>query len=245
MGLGNADNTADSVKVVASAAKLTTARSINGVAFDGTSNISVNAVDATARIATSEKGAVNGVATLDATGKVPAGQLPSYVDDVLEFANLVAFPATGETGKIYTAIDSNKIYRWGGTVYVEISPVAGNADTATKLITPRTISATGDATWSATFDGSANVTGALTLETVATAGTYRSVTVSGKGLVTSGTNPTTLAGYGITDAAPLSHNHLLANVSDASAFGRSFAATASAASGRTLLELDVIDGGSF
>jgi hypothetical protein len=47
--------------------------------------------------------------------------------------------------------------------------------------------------------------GAITLATVATAGTYRSVTIDAKGRVTSGTNPTTLAGYGITDAAPSSH----------------------------------------
>ena len=54
-------------------------------------------------------------------GLVPANQLPSYVDDVLEFANLAAFPVTGTTGKIYVAIDSGLIYRWSGSVYVEIS----------------------------------------------------------------------------------------------------------------------------
>jgi len=48
----------------------------------------------------SKKGAANGYAGLDATGKVPAAQLPSYVDDVLEFANFAAFPVTGETGII-------------------------------------------------------------------------------------------------------------------------------------------------
>ncbi len=54
-------------------------------------------------------------------GKVPASQLPSYVDDVLEYANLAAFPGTGETGKIYVALDTNKTYRWSGSAYVEIS----------------------------------------------------------------------------------------------------------------------------
>jgi len=54
-------------------------------------------------------------------GLVPSNQLPSYVDDVLEFANLAAFPATGVTGKIYVAIDSGLIYRWSGSIYVEIS----------------------------------------------------------------------------------------------------------------------------
>lgn len=67
------------------------------------------------------KGAVNGVAELDEAGKVPASQLPSYVDDVLEYDNQAGFPTTGETGKIYIAKDTNKTYRWSGSGYVEIS----------------------------------------------------------------------------------------------------------------------------
>jgi hypothetical protein len=67
------------------------------------------------------------------------------------------------------------------------------------LATARTISATGDGTWSVSFNGGADVSGALTLANVATAGTYRSVTINAKGLVTAGTNPTTVSGYGITD----------------------------------------------
>ena len=67
------------------------------------------------------KGAANGVAELDANGKVPAAQLPSYVDDVLEYNGTSAFPATGEDGKIYVDKATNKTYRWSGTQYVEIS----------------------------------------------------------------------------------------------------------------------------
>lgn len=63
-------------------------------------------------------------------GKVPASQLPSYVDDVLEYANLAAFPGTGETGKIYVAIDTNKTYRWSGSAYVEISPSLALGETS-------------------------------------------------------------------------------------------------------------------
>ena len=70
---------------------------------------------------TAQKGQPNGVAELDGNGKVPQAQLPSYVDDVLEYADLSGFPTTGETGKIYVAIDSNKTYRWSGSAYVEIS----------------------------------------------------------------------------------------------------------------------------
>lgn len=54
-------------------------------------------------------------------GKVPESQLPSYVDDVLEYDNLAAFPATGESGKVYLAKDTNKSYRWGGTTYAELN----------------------------------------------------------------------------------------------------------------------------
>ncbi len=89
--------------------------------------------------------------------------------------------------------------------------VSGNAGTATKLATARTIGMTGDVTWtSAAFDGSGSVTGAATLAASgATAGTYKSVTVDAKGRVTAGTNPTTLADYGISDAASSTHNHTL------------------------------------
>jgi hypothetical protein len=72
-------------------------------------------------------GASTGLATLDATSKVPASQLPAYVDDVLEFANLAGFPGSGETGKIYVALDTNKTYRWSGTVYTAIA--AGDVNT--------------------------------------------------------------------------------------------------------------------
>ena len=62
----------------------------------------------------------NGVASLNEIGKIPTSQLPSYVSDVLEFASFDRFPTTGEVNKIYIALDTNKTYRWGGTVYVEI-----------------------------------------------------------------------------------------------------------------------------
>ena len=72
-------------------------------------------------LATSLKGSVNGLAELDANGYVKNTQLPSYVDDVLEYANFAALPATGESGKIYITTDNNKTFRWSGTAYAEIS----------------------------------------------------------------------------------------------------------------------------
>ena len=114
------------------------------------------------------KNVANGYAGLDSSGKLFASQMPSYVDDVLEYANLAAFPGTGETGKIYVALDTNKTYRWSGSAYIEISAspgstdavpegvtnlyftparaqaavtaISGNAGTATKLQTDRSIS---------------------------------------------------------------------------------------------------------
>lgn len=71
-------------------------------------------------LSSAHMGVADGVATLDANGKIPTSQLPSYVSDVLEFPSFDKFPTTGEVNKIYIALDTNKTYRWGGTVYVEI-----------------------------------------------------------------------------------------------------------------------------
>lgn len=68
------------------------------------------------------KGKANGYASLGGDGKVPADQLPSYVDDVLEFASKSNFPSKGEKGKIYVDLSTENIFRWSGSAYVEISP---------------------------------------------------------------------------------------------------------------------------
>lgn len=84
-------------------------------------NIGLGNVTNHAQVKRTEMGVANGVATLGADGKVPSGQLPSYVDDVLEYENKASLPAKGETGKIYVAKDTNLTYRWSGSAYVEIS----------------------------------------------------------------------------------------------------------------------------
>ena len=78
------------------------------------------------------KAQANGYASLDGSGKVPASQLPSYVDDVLEYANAAARPATGETGKLYLTLDNNKVYRWSGSTYVEIVASPSSTDSVTE-----------------------------------------------------------------------------------------------------------------
>lgn len=148
-----ADTAAEATHAAAAdtAKKLATAVTINGVDFDGSKAITINAVDATARIAASEKGKANGVATLDSAGKVPSAQLPSYVDDVKEYDKLASFPETGEQDKIYVAIDTGSIYRWSGTQYIQINTSVASADSAVKLATARKIAGVA-------FDGTTDIT---------------------------------------------------------------------------------------
>jgi len=114
VGLGNVDNTTDLLKPVSTATQ--NALDLKSDKFDTLAGYGI-----TDAINVSQKGIANGVATLDSNGTIPAGQLPSYVDDVLEYVNLAGFPLTGEVGKIYVAKDSNKTYRWSGTVYIYVS----------------------------------------------------------------------------------------------------------------------------
>ena len=100
-------------------------------ATDKTINITVptSAADVSA-IPTTAKGANSGVAELDANGKIPSSQLPSYVDDVIEgyYYDSKFYEdsehtteITGTTGKIYVDLLTNKTYRWSGSGYTEIS----------------------------------------------------------------------------------------------------------------------------
>lgn len=77
-------------------------------------------------------GVANGLATLDDSGLVPSSQLPSYVDDVLEFDSKDKFPATGEDGKIYVDKSDNKTYRYTGSGYLWINSAVATADEAVK-----------------------------------------------------------------------------------------------------------------
>ena len=110
-----------------SAVKLTTARKIGNASFDGSADISLSSIGA---VASSSVGVANGVASLDSNGKVPSNQLPSYVDDVLEYDDKSKFPTNGETGKIYVDKTTNLTYRWSGTAYVEISPSIALGETS-------------------------------------------------------------------------------------------------------------------
>lgn len=96
-----------------------TSRKINNKTL--TSDITLSAADVSA-VPTADLGVAGGVATLDSNGKVDSSQWPASVDDIIEAPTASQFPVTGESNKIYVALDTNLTYRWGGTAYVEISP---------------------------------------------------------------------------------------------------------------------------
>jgi hypothetical protein len=93
-------------------------------------------------INTSEKGQANGVVPLNSSGFIESSYLPSYVDDVLEYSSLSSFPDNGSAGKIYVDLATNKIYRWSGTTYIEISPGSPNAVVGLTGVTPVVIGGT-------------------------------------------------------------------------------------------------------
>jgi len=84
------------------------------------------------------RGVANGYAPLASDGKVDAAYLPAYVDEVLEYANLAAFPVTGASDKIYIALDTNKVYRWSGSTYIEVAANSGVWGAITGTITNQT-----------------------------------------------------------------------------------------------------------
>lgn len=205
--------TVDGYKLAAASAK---GVDTNITATSTSSNLPTS--QAVANLVKGMKGANNGLAELDANGKVPSSQLPSYVDDVLEYTSQSAFPATGETGKIYIAQDTNKTYRWSGTAYTEISASLALGETSSTAYRgdrgkiaydhSQSTHARTDATATAASATNGNIKINGTETTVYThpnsgvsAGTYKSVTVDTNGHVTAGSNPTTLSGYGITDAS--------------------------------------------
>lgn len=142
-------------------------------------------------------------ATLDSSGKVPSSQLPSYVDDIIEgYYSSGKFyynedrtgEISGETGKIYTDLISNKTYRWGGSAYVEISAslaigtTAGTAyDGASGAKNASDISSLQNSVSTNTSDIEY-----LRINTAAKTHKHSFASILSK--------PTTLSGYGITDA---------------------------------------------
>lgn len=109
---------------------------------------------------TSSVGQANGIAPLDATGKIASSYLPSYVDDVLEYTNRGSFPTTGETGKIYINISDGRTYRWSGSTYSEISASLALGETSSTAYAGDKGKANADAI-AAIIDGSQYVQNAV------------------------------------------------------------------------------------
>ena len=77
---------------------------------------------------------VGSYATLVA-GKVPSSQLPSYTDDVVEYPSEASLPASGEAGKLYVTVDTNKLWRWTGSDYL---PIVADAAASVLSVSGRT-----------------------------------------------------------------------------------------------------------
>lgn len=122
--------------------------------------------------------------TINSKGLVTAGTNPTTLSG---YGITDAQPLDGDLTAIAALTGSQGILR-------KVGVDSWSLDTASYLTSNQSITFTGDVT------GSGSTSVALTLESVAAPGTYRSVTVDAKGRVTSGTNPTTLTDYGITDA---------------------------------------------
>ena len=147
------------------------------------------------------------------TGTIPNAPSATYASAVTLTAdnstNAINYPlfVNVATGNLSPRTDTGFTYNPSTgalTASTFIGSLTGNASSATNLQTARTFAATGDATGSVSSNLSAGFSMALTLaNSGVTAGTYKSVTVDAKGRVTAGTNPTTLGGYGITDAVTL------------------------------------------
>ncbi len=79
-------------------------------------------------------------------GLIQASNLPSFVEDVEEYANFASLPAVGETGKLYVTLDTNLVYRWTGSIYIEVSAsdvTSVNGQTADVVLTAADIDETG------------------------------------------------------------------------------------------------------
>ena len=208
------------------ATKLQLPFKINGFSVDGTEDVELD------YIPKDEKSRPYGVATLDAHGRVPVNQLPSFVRSVENVKNYQSLPRIGNKEIIYITNDNNEIYRWSGTAYINVSPDSATSEATIKLVNPRNIGLTGSVAGNAYFDGSEDITIETELNRIVMGGKFGntgqyvpSFTLGDDGRISAIENrkvvvpfneitnkPTTLAGYGITDGITPSNLNLLADV---------------------------------
>jgi Chaperone of endosialidase len=145
------------------------------------------------------KGLITGMSTVPFSSTAPlAENLAGGTTGSLPYQsapNVTTFLPAGTANQILVGGASGPAWASSISGLISVSAttftgnLVGNATTASALQTPRTIAATGDATWSVSFDGSAGATGVLTLATVnSNIGTFAVTTVNAKGLVTAAAN---------------------------------------------------------
>ena len=214
IGLGNVDNTSDADKPVST----DTQTALNGKQDTLVSGTNIKTINSTTvlgsgdfeLIPASEKGAAGGVATLDGvTGKVPASQLPSFVDDLEEYADLASFPATGDSDKIYVAIDTGKIYRWSGSQYVEIAANEVNSVNSKTGVVTLVAGDLSTTAFNGRLTGATTVQGALDLVDDATAQNTPTVTSSFNGILQAEDDTVQKALDRLDD-----HNHTESDITD-------------------------------
>lgn len=145
VGLGNVDNTSDLDKPVSTAQQAALDLKADKTYVDANLDLKADKTNVYTRSETTL--ALSQKADL-VNGTVPSNQLPSYVDDVVEYTTST-LPIVGESGKIYITTDTNRTWRWSGNQYVEISN-GGISDSTLKLQTPRKIA-------NVDFDGTQNI----------------------------------------------------------------------------------------
>jgi hypothetical protein len=216
VGLNNVDNTGDLAKPISTATQ--TALDLKTSPAEAAAAAPVQSVAGRTGAVVLTVADVSGAASSSALssglagkadligGLVPSTQLPGFVDDVLEFATFAGFPVTGETGKLYVSLATNRIWRWSGSIYVEVVSSPGSTDAVTEgSVNLYFTTARGEAAaaswWAASaaktkLDGiaagaTANSSDATLLARGNHTGTQAFSTITG--------TPTTLSGYGITD----------------------------------------------
>ncbi|MGF7174728.1 tail fiber protein [Azospirillum doebereinerae] len=198
------------------------------VAVSGSYNDLDNKPDLSDVLRTGDIGGSDGLLPL-VDGKIAAMYLPSYVDDVIEVASFAALPVAGEGGKIYVLLDggpggSKPQYRWSGSEYIAIVSSPGSTDavpegTANLYFTD----ARASAAVASALSGKQASDATLTALSGRTIGYSAATDIPAKSDVASAINsaiaasnpawssiaskPTTIAGYGITDALTANGNH--------------------------------------
>ncbi|MDC4334559.1 phage tail protein [Acinetobacter baumannii] len=177
------------------ATKLATARKINGINFDGTADITISNLPNTISVGNGQSSVYASMQFGNYNKVTGAGYMNvlhnGLWEDGLRQIGLSNYSDTGAHISTLWVGKSNAYIKLGTTDY-QLAKVTDNVASATKLATARTLSASGDGTWSVSFDGSANASAVFTLaNSGVAAGTYQSVTVDAKGRVTSGQTVTT------------------------------------------------------